>query len=71
MEGKINIGLQALTWIAAGVCGFSVFFLARNGQYSDAAPYLGWGAAVLAVGAMNWQTRSLCKRLSDNIEDSN
>lgn len=70
IEGKINIGLKTLSWIAAFVCGTGVFLLVRaDGRYSVWATPIGFAAGLLASGLLEWRVRSLEKFLP-SFEDS-
>ena len=72
MEGKINIGLKTLSWLAAFVCGFGIYFLASaDGRYGEWAAYIGFGAALFAGGIVDLLARRLEKMLPFDVEDSN
>jgi hypothetical protein len=63
MEGKINLGLKAISWIAAFTCGFGVYFLADASEWNEWAAYVGFVAALLAGGLVDWRVRQLEKML--------
>ena len=63
MEGKINLELKAISWIASFTCGFGIYFLANVSEWDEWAAYIGFGAALLAGGMVDWRTRELERRL--------
>jgi hypothetical protein len=66
IEGKINILLRALSWVLAFVIGFGMYFLTRGESFDV---FLGFGAAIVAVAAMEWQIRRLEKLFPLDDED--
>lgn len=76
IEGKINIIARAVSLITAVGAGFAAYFITRADGFapyvgSHLAVYVGFGAAVLFGGLVDWDMRRLEKRLPDYPEDSN
>lgn len=61
LEGKLNTIAWAVSSMFGIVVGFAVYFLSLESEWVKWAPYLGFGAAVLASGAFELRMRRLEK----------